>query len=512
MGKVNQIKVGSVITYLQLFLNIVISIVYTPIMLRILGPGEHGLYSTVSSVISWLSILSLWLGSSYIRYYAKYKAKGEQRGINSLNGLFLLLFGIIGCIALVCGILISNNLNLVFAGGLTAEEYETARVLSLIVTFDLAISFPASVFSAVLRSQEKFVYVKLLNMLQSVCSPLVTLPVLYLGYGSVGMVAVTTAIDLLVYLLNFLYCLKLGTKFSLKRYEKGLLRGIASFSSFIAINMIVAQINSNLDKILLGRFAGTTSVSVYAIGFSLYSYYCSFSTAIVGLFAPRVHKMVNEYNDDAVALQRAQTELFVRIGRLQFFIQLLLCSGILFFGRPFIRFWAGEAYENSYYIALVLCIAYTVPLCQDVGREMQRAQNKHQIRTFANLIAAFANVAISILLIKWFGELGAPIGTAIATIAVGVIFVNWYYQKHMYIKVGAFWRAIASIILRLSPVLALGAVIGLLAPMHTIPLLLLFIGVYSVLYGIAAYFLVMNPYERSLVSDFFKKFKRGKGV
>lgn len=512
MGKVNQIKVGSVITYLQLFLNIVISIVYTPIMLRILGPGEHGLYAAVSSVISWLSILSLGLGSSYIRYYAKYKVKGEQKGIDSLNGLFLLLFGILGTIALACGVLISHNLQWVFADGLTMGEYETARVLSLIVTFDLAISFPASVFSAVLRSQEKFVYIKLLNMLQSVCSPLVTLPILYMGYGSVGMVAVTTAIDLLVYLLNFLYCLKLGTKFSLKRYEKGLLGSIAIFSSFIAINSIITQINTSVDKILLGRLVGTTSVSVYAIGFSLYTYYSAFSTAISSLFTPRIHKIFNEYKDDRAALEKEQTELLVRVGRIQFFIQLLLCSGIMFFGKPFIGFWAGEDYANSYYIAVLLCIAYTVPLCQNVALEMQRAQNKHQIRTIANLIAAFANIVISVVLIKRFGEIGAPIGTAIATVAVGILFVNWYYQKHMHIKVGAFWRAIAGIILRLSPVLALGAVIGLFAPMHTIPLLLLFIGVYSVLYGIAAYFLAMDPYERSLVSDFFKKFKRGKEV
>lgn len=506
----NQIKSASIITYLQLFLNIIISIVYTPIMLRILGASEHGLYSTVSSVISWLSILSLGFGSSYIRYYSKYKVNNEQQGIASLNGLFLLLFFVIGCVAFLCGLFLSNNLHLVFADGLTVEEYKTAKILSIIVTTDLAISFPASVFNSILRSQEKFVHIKLINMFQSVCSPLVTLPILYMGYGSIGMVAVTTLIDLVAYIINFLYCLKLKTRFSFKRYEKGLFKSIAAFSIFIAINSIVSHINTSMDKILLGRFINTSSVSVYAIGFSLYTYYSSFSVAITSLFTPRIHKIVNENIDNPSRMKQQQTELFVRIGRLQFLIQMLMCTGIIFFGQPFIRFWAGESYQNSYYIAILLCVSSTVPLCQNVAVEMQRAQNKHKFRSIAYLIMSLANIVISIVLIKLFGELGAPIGTAIATIIIEWLFMNWYYQKHLNIGIASFWKEIAKMLVGILPVLAIGTVIMLFAPMQTIWGMLLFIGAYSCCYLIDVWFLVMNPYEKELVFGFFKKFRRRK--
>jgi len=510
LRKINQLKMGSIITYLQLFLNIIISIVYTPIMLNILGDSEHGLYSTVSSVISWLSILSLGFGSSYIRYYAKYKVNNEEKGIASLNGLFLALFSLIGIVALVCGIVLSNNLNFIFSKGLTNEEYKIAKILSLIVTFDLAISFPASVFNSILRSQEKFVYIKLINMFQSVCSPLVTLPILYLGYGSIGMVLVTTAIDVFVYLLNLLYCIKLKTKFSFKKYENGLFKSIMSFSIFIAINSIVSQINSSMDKILLGRFIGTSSVSIYAIGFSLYTYYSGFSVAITSMFTPRIHKIVNENKDNSEQLKKEQTELFVRIGRIQFLIQMLMCTGIIFFGKPFIRFWAGEGYANAYYIAILLCVSSTIPLCQNVAMEMQRAQNKHQFRSIAYLIMSLANIVVSIILIKAFGELGAPIGTALATIAIEGILMNWYYQKHLNIGIGCFWKEILKMLLGILPVLVIGILITIFAPMQTIWTMLLFIGVYSVVYGIDCLLLVMNSYEKELVFGFLKKFRRNK--
>ena len=123
MGKINQLKVGSLLSYAQMILGVVISLLYTPVMLQILGQSEYGLYNTVSSTISMLSLLSLGFNSGYIRYYAKYKKENDTQAIWKLNGLFLIIFTIIGLVALICGVFLSFNLGYVFADGLTASEY-----------------------------------------------------------------------------------------------------------------------------------------------------------------------------------------------------------------------------------------------------------------------------------------------------------------------------------------------------------------------------------------------------
>ena len=110
----DQVKAGAVLSYLQMALNIVIGLIYTPLMIRYLGQSEYGLYNTVASTISMLSILSLGFNSSYIRYYAKYKKDGNEDGIAKLNGLFLIIFAIIGVVALLCGTFLSFNLRIVF--------------------------------------------------------------------------------------------------------------------------------------------------------------------------------------------------------------------------------------------------------------------------------------------------------------------------------------------------------------------------------------------------------------
>ena len=82
LDKINHIRWGVILTYLSLVINIILSIIYTPIMLRILGQSEHGLFSTVSSTMSWLSLLGLGIGSSYIRYFAKYKVHKDEESLH----------------------------------------------------------------------------------------------------------------------------------------------------------------------------------------------------------------------------------------------------------------------------------------------------------------------------------------------------------------------------------------------------------------------------------------------
>ena len=91
----NQIKIGAILSYSQMAISAVITLIYTPLMIKFLGDSEYGLYNTVISMISMLSVLNLGFNSCYIRYYAKYKEKGQQEKIYQLNGLFLIIFMII---------------------------------------------------------------------------------------------------------------------------------------------------------------------------------------------------------------------------------------------------------------------------------------------------------------------------------------------------------------------------------------------------------------------------------
>ena len=221
----NQRKVGVILSYLSQAIQILSGLIYTPIMLRLLGQSEYGLYQLVYSVVSYLSLLSLGFGSSYIRFYSRYKVDNDEKGISKLNGMFMIIFSIISLISILCGSVLVINIENVFSTGLTPDEVPTARILMILMVINLAMTFPNSVFNNYVTAHEQFIFQKLLTVLQSLLNPFITLPLLIMGYGSIAMVSVTTFLTFAKLIADMIFCFKkLHMKFSFKNFDFKLLK------------------------------------------------------------------------------------------------------------------------------------------------------------------------------------------------------------------------------------------------------------------------------------------------
>ena len=128
------------------------------------GPKEYGLYNLVSSVVSYLGLLSFGFGSAYVRFYSRYRVRDQQEEIAKLNGMFLLVFSVIGVVALLASSVMAANTERIFGDRLSVNELATARILMAIMVFNLATSFPASVFHSYITANEQYVFQKLLQI------------------------------------------------------------------------------------------------------------------------------------------------------------------------------------------------------------------------------------------------------------------------------------------------------------------------------------------------------------
>ncbi|WP_301092807.1 lipopolysaccharide biosynthesis protein [Thomasclavelia cocleata] len=251
--KINQLKIGVVLSYITMFIHNIISILYTPIMLRLLGKSEYGLYQLVFSVVSYLGLLSFGFGSAYVRFYSRYKVKNDEDGIARLNGMFITIFLIIALISIVSGSILVFNIETIFKQGLTGSEIDTARILMILMVFNLAVTFPSSVFDSYVTAHECYFFQRVIGLLQTVLNPFLTLPLLLMGYKSISLVTITTVLTLGKFIMNIYYCRKkINMKFKFKNIQFSLLKEIWVFSFFIFLNMIVDQINWSVDKFILG--------------------------------------------------------------------------------------------------------------------------------------------------------------------------------------------------------------------------------------------------------------------
>lgn len=500
----NQRRAGVILSYLGEGAKILISFIYTPVMLRLLGQSEYGLYQLVFSVVSYLSLLSLGFSSSYLRFYSKAKISKDIDEVAKLNGMFLTIFSILSLVCLLCGFVMVENIEIIFADGLNDSEYSKAKILMSLLVINLALTFPNSVFNCAITAQEKFVFQKSLILIQNIINPFLTLPLLILGYGSVGMVIVTTVITIVVLLLNIYYCIKkLHIRFSFKNFKIKLLKEMWVFTFFIFLNQIIDQVNWSVDKFILGRYSGTNAVAVYGIGGQINSYYLMFSTSISNVFVPKVNRIVAESNDNDIL-----TKLFTKVGRIQFIMMAMILSGFVFVGHSFVNLWAGPEYSDSYYVTLLLIIPVTVPLIQNLGIEIQMAKNKHKVRSIVYFIISIMNIFISIPLVKIWGPSGAALGTAISLFIGNIVFMNWYYHKHIGLDMFFFWKNIISILPSVILPILFGAFVVHFFDIKNAISIICFALIYVIVYSLSIWKFGMNDVEKEIIKNPISKIKK----
>lgn len=501
MKKISQIKMGAILSYIQMFAQCIISLSYTPMMIAVLGDSEYGVYSLATSIVSYLSILNLGFSSVYIRFYSKLKIYNDEKKVEILNGMFLTIFIILSVIAMIIGYWVKKKFHFFFSNTLSAEQIALGETLLGYMVFNLALSFIDSVFTSFVTSHENFIFQKILNMLKTVLLPIVIIIMLKMEFHSKELVIITTIFTVIGFIFNVLFCVyKLNIKFKFGEFDFTLLKEMAIFSLYIAVSSLIDQINWNVDKIILGKMHGAKEVAIYSTASQINTLVMQFSTSISNVFVTRINKLVAQGKSNEIS------NLFIKIGRIQFLVLSLVVSGYIFFGKYFITdIFANHSYVNAYYIGILLIVPVVIPLIQNVGIEIQRSLNKHKFRTYSYLIMAVINIVISIFLGKQYSGLGVAIGTAASIIIANGIGMNIYYYRVIKLDILAFWKNICSFI----PALVLPTVVGGIIKyrviyfnhLHFVIMILIYIFVFSCSvwkYG-------LNDYEKNMI----RKLKRG---
>ena len=438
MSDSKQRKLGAILSYVSIIASTLVQLLYTPFLISKLGQSEFGLYSLIASVIGYLTVLDLGFGNAIVVYTAKYRAQKKYEEEKKLHGMFRIIFFIIGIIAALIGIILFLNVNNLFGQTMTSTELSEAKIMMLILSFNLFISFQFSIYSSIISAYEKFTFQKIMSIINTLLKPLLMIPLLFLGYKAIAMTVVITIVNIIVLLSNYTFCKrKLNINIKFMGFDKNLFKTILGYSIWIFLGVIVDKINWSVDQFVLGSVAGTVAVSIYSAASTINTLFINLSTAINTVLLPKMSKMVakNASNEDL-------TKEFIKVGRIQYIIIFLMCSGLIMFGKEFFIAWVGQDFINSYYIAIILIVPLCIPLIQNLGISIMQAKNMHKFRSILLFFIAIANVAISIPLAKAYQGIGSAIGTSLSLIIGNIIIINIYYYKKVGINVIKFWKEI----------------------------------------------------------------------
>ena len=192
------------------------------------------------------------------------------------------------------------------------SDLSQARTMILLLLFNLAFTFPMSVFGSIIGAYERFIFQKSVLVLRIILSTGVMIAVLALGYKAVALVVVQTVFNVLLLTANFIYCRQeLNVKFRFDSFRWTFIRQILSFSVWVFLGDIMFKFYYNTGQFVLGATSGTIEVALFALGVTLMQMYMMFSGGISGVLLPKITSMVAQHKTD-----KEISDLFIRTGQI----------------------------------------------------------------------------------------------------------------------------------------------------------------------------------------------------
>lgn len=499
---ISQIKMGAILSYANIFLGLIIGLGYTPIMLKLLGQDEYGVYSLIGALVAYLNVLDMGLGKTIIRYISRNRVIGDKKSESDLNGLFLIVYTIIGIISLFVGGILYYNIENLFGNTLNIKQMYEAKIMMILLVLNISISFPLSIFASIMQSYEKYIFLKMSNLLSNILRPIISLPLLFWGFGAISLVIVASILNIGCLLIYVYYCLKkLDIHISLGKYNRTFLIEIAGFSFFIFLNAIMDKIYWGTGQFILGMISNVAQVAIYSIAMQFMAMYMGFSGAISNVLLPKVTILVSKGCG-----ARELTDLMIKVGRLQFIIVGYVFIMFFLVGEEFLFLWAGNEYVSAYLMIIILMIAMLPPLVQNTGIAILQAMNLNRYRMTVYTIIAIINLFTSYVLASYYNGLGCAISSGIAIfISTGWI-MNNYYKNKIGIDTYLFWKNIVFMMPSMFILIIIVYFINCVSSLQSTWLIFSIKScIYTLIYFLLMYNLSMNDYEKGLVNKIFYK-------
>ena len=495
----SQIKAGVILSYLNIGIGNIIPLFYTPLMLSLLGQNEYGLYKIASSMTSYLSLMALGIGSAVTRYMIKAREEGGKEAEELTFGLFHVIFQGIAIMTCIVGAVIVLKLDVFYDASLTASQLARMKILVALMVLNMAVGFSATSYNAAVITHECFVFVQGINVLSTIGLPILNIVFLVLGSGTIGMAFVALAVNICIRVAYVIYVKKkLQLKPCYQKMPQGYIFDILKFSFWILVGNLAGQLYNATDTVIIGAIPNlaTVGAAIYNVGTTFSNMMFSLAQVVPTLFSPKANRMVF-----AGATDRQLSDLVIKVGRLQAYIVALVAFGFIAFGQPFIQWYAGEEYRQSYWVAVIIMIPNCIPLVQSVAHSVMQAKNLHRFRAILYLIIAIVNVVATALLIKPFGLIGAALPTGIAFIIGHGIILNIYYWKRVGIDIPRFWKKILPIFITAAGLSIVTISVSYQVDFYNISIMIGGIVIYTVLYFVAVWFWVADCSEKELIKN-----------
>jgi O-antigen/teichoic acid export membrane protein len=448
-SKVKTLFKGSVLRVTEFFAGAVVGLLLMPFIIHSLGDKMYGLWIFVGSFLGYYSLMDFGLNSAVQRFISRAIGSKDYTEINKIVNTSLVIFAIVGAIALVVSFFSAFVLPLLIKN---IAEVALFRKVILILGLNFAIGFPLRVFSGILAANLRFDIKTKTELIKLGVRTILIIIFLKNGYGIVALALITLVADISGYAAYY-FVVRHLYKFiviSNKLFDKSKVRHLFGYSFYTFVSQISNQLIYNIDNLVIVTFLGLVPVTMYSIGSRLIKYFMDFIGSAVGITMP----VFSQY--EGAGDYHSIREKYLLLTKISSYLSILVGGTLIIFGRALIIRWVGVRFEQSYIILLILLFPCIFNVMQSSCAELLYGISKHKYLAIANIIEGLANLTLSVILVKRYGIFGVALGTAIPMLVMKTVVQPIYVCKVIGISFKEYYFGLMAPIIAISAGILVG--------------------------------------------------------
>ena len=427
------------------FFPLALSFVATPVIVKLLGHEDYGIYALVLSFIAYSFNFNV--GRAITKFVAENRAGGESEKsaeIISATLFINLSLGGTGLIAILAGanFLVSDVLRIQPA---SQEKTVYALYIAALTIFFLMLY---QVFNAVLQGLHRFdVYAKIYNI-NNILLISGNLALALAGFGLLPLLGWNLLVTALSALVSAVTAKRLlpAIAFNFK-FRRETLKLVFGYSSGVIAYQILANVLLLFERSWITGKLGAENLTFYVVPMMLALYIHSFIASLLLVIFP----LASELKNDKEKLLR----LYQKATKIVSFLAVFFGATLIVESRPFLTLWMGAEFADKSAPLLILhAITFSLLAIEIVAWQMTEGLGYPNFNCYIFMICFIISICGMIWLIDENGNYGVALAR---TLGFGALFLSIFYVEKRFLG-----RVQVKFWLKLSGILAVSIVLAVL--------------------------------------------------
>lgn len=395
-------------------INIVVAFIMSPVIIKVLGNRDYGLWELLMSVIGYMGLLDLGIAPALVRFVSVADGKQDELDLQKTISTAFAFFVVVGCVAMMLFLALGFSSKMIT--GNEARDIANVDTVLILLGVNAGMFFPLQVFIATLMGVQRHLLINCTRGGLAIIRAVLTYYLLQ-RYPHNGLVAmallepVFTASQLMLFVGSVCYDKRLP-RIAFSAITLAKLRELFTFGAKSAAIMIASRLQNQSVPLIIGNVIGLGHVVYFVIPNRLVDYAKGVSQTIGFPLVPYFGSSLGRGEQKELLKSWLNTTLALQV------ISLVMPLVIFFYGETFLALWLGKEYAIAgHWVIYSLLAGLVADSLATNAIRILTAQGLHGKCAVIWLVLSVLSIPLGI----WGASIWSVVGVTLATTLVTVV-------------------------------------------------------------------------------------------